>query len=276
VQRLNKAEDLIAALSPTGQYADRERYLFRGHPDSSWELLPKALRTTPSPFSPVPTTPGEQLRAEIEVIVDFADICDRRGLPIPGDSPQLRAQLINLRPFLDGARTVLRPPDPLRQLFAVAQHYGSPTRFLDWSRYAYAAAYFAAAGDRSYLERPGDRSRERDLCVWVLDRHAASAVEVVDIAYATNPNAHAQEAAFTVDTHASADGASVDRTPLDQKLPAALTGLELPASERPSLLRLLDRNRVNGARLFPGLYGVSRAQQDLAYRRLHLGEGPLR
>jgi hypothetical protein len=51
------------------------------------------------------------------------------------------------------------PPDELISLMALAQHYGVPTRLLDWTRNPFIAAYFAAIGAHESAEK---------ICVWAL------------------------------------------------------------------------------------------------------------
>jgi hypothetical protein len=175
---------------------------------------------------------------------------------------------------------------------AVAQHHGIPTRLLDWSLDPMVAAYFAA-------ESPSDPGSDR-IAVWVFDREAARrdvrlglilmggfftttglhpglALEgPIIVPYDINQNARAQRGVFTNHLTLRKEVDGVDsppsRAPLDEALSCgmetdssiAVQLVTLPAVEAPSVLRLLDRRRINGSTMFPGYYGAARAAAERA------------
>src|SRR5712691_4268727 len=94
------AADFLDALSPRGPYfrgkegagSTREHIdvvVFRGHSDSSYQLIPSALRS-PSPVArfdwSVPKTEAEQIRVEVGLLRRFFSLADSVGLPLPEDS----------------------------------------------------------------------------------------------------------------------------------------------------------------------------------------------
>lgn len=93
---------------------------FRGQTDKSWHLIPRIYRS------------GGDGRFERELIRDFRLQSSR---------------------FLGNV-----PTEELERLF-IMQHYGVPTRLLDWTESHLCALYFAVL----------DYSNQSDACVWVLD-----------------------------------------------------------------------------------------------------------
>ena len=136
----------------------------------------------------------------------FCAEADSLGLHLPGDRPELRDRRC-AQPEEDPHEF---PPINRLHMFALAQHYGIPTRLLDWTRRPVIAAYFAvealAARRRAGLRGQGP------CAVWgwmrrrSIDCHADArsdptidpAVFLVTAPRATNPNLAAQGGLFTL------------------------------------------------------------------------------
>ncbi len=192
--------------------------------------------------------------------IDFA------GLEIPGDSQALRHAHTQAQLFRDDW-----PPIDLLPALAILQHYGAPTRLLDWCRSARIAAYFAAR-DRAQAELSLELSHARtaapSVSVWALDlefiraKWPASdrppALTVVTVPYVSNPNVHAQTGAFTVyrGQPSSLDVIINEKLGDSRAKPHPLKKLSLPASETRRLMRLLAWEGTSAATVFPGYRGA--------------------
>lgn len=100
---------------------------YRGHADKEWELIPKVQRNFEG-------TEEELLRRERYYTNDF----------------QARASVF---------RSSALPIGEYGKWLTLMQHYGLPTRLLDWSRSPLVALYFAVSDDNQ---------EDKDGCVWIL------------------------------------------------------------------------------------------------------------
>ncbi len=291
------AEILLDQLSYSrGQIWDNSRYLwstsrewiFRGVSRADYPLRPAAFRDNaftyfiPGQAELAILKATDQRNYEDSVIVQFCTKTDRLGIPVPGDHPELR----DLRSAIQDYDPAEFPPIKKLHMFALAQHYGIPTRLLDWTRKPLVAAYFAAekvAKVRSKRFAEPDVSGNDPCAIWALDagfirtmsekartnRSIDPEIILVTAPTVTNPNLAAQGGLFTLvqprsgDPHPLPDLDSAI-TQLAKHVPTDvaqfspfLYKLTLPATETRSLMRLLAIQGVDAAAVRPGLAGVA-------------------
>jgi hypothetical protein len=196
----------------------RPNWIFRGQRKATWDLQASALRTEPPPFKDFPNvdplllanyigTPAQKL--EMYHVNSFIGLADDLGHHIPGDHPQLRDPRPRLGTMSVGTHLPdIFPPSKLLDMFALAQHYGIPTRLLDWTVKPLIAAYFAAIK----IPFPALEDTPR-FAVWALERDVVnrcvgcetwlapredSIVAFLSAPAATNPNLAAQGGLFTL------------------------------------------------------------------------------
>jgi len=293
------AEELLGELNPlTGKLWERFRnapredvdWVFRGLARESYPLRPSAFRENAfTPFiraqvdRPV-TSPADQRGLEDHFLVEFCSRADRANIHVPGDRPELR----DPRRALPRYDPMEFPPVEKLHMVALAQHYGIPTRLLDWTRYPRVAAYFAVeqiakAKGKKYRPSPSIDGKE-SCAVWALNRgllrlvfqrvQSDPTVHFITAPQATNPNLAAQGGVFTLvqptknDVHPLPD---VDRAILDlaDRIPddlarhsPFLVKMILPPKEARTALRLLAADDVNASTIWPGLKGVVDAMKE--------------
>jgi hypothetical protein len=281
------AAQLVACLElsePVWDAAGRWGWCFRGQ-DCDQPLIPSALRESVSWPIEIPLALPKALH-EFYAVVVFLRAADRSGLAIPHDAPELRAYPFQAAFGADFSMDVLLrwPSEQIASVVALAQHYGIPTRLLDWTFRPLVAAYFAAYGLAKEACDETRRTRydaSKNMVVWALNLRAippsvpgradgVSRFAVVEAPQATNPNLAAQAGLFTLDRE-------VDREPdgrraLEELLPAMLRQsgtrrqltsdplfrkFTLPHTEARRLLRLVGLRGVTAAAVSPGHKGVA-------------------
>lgn len=179
-------EDFYNAMGPEGNLRLKLKgFVFRGQSNSEYKLLPSVLRyskydnklnvynllmmTKLNLFSCFKSANEEatQVLLECALLSSFYRIANYSGLHVP-----------NIDYFIFSAdetfllekmkkRDFCWIHNNLVELAALAQHYGVPTRLLDWSFDEYIALYFAVQGACAHIHEHGDLNRKFDL--WAIN-----------------------------------------------------------------------------------------------------------
>lgn len=255
----NDAKSFVAALQPTDDRwkSAQNSWLFRGQRDANWQLLPSVYRE------------DSKIEREHELLEEFFKLADAQGLPLPSEFGDLWLGLQNWK------EEEKWPPRTLVPLLALAQHYGLPTRLLDWTRKPLIAAWFAASG----AVENSEKQTEGDLALWAVNRRKKNLLEEAGLCEvhaprARIPNLHLQSGLFMMN-HSAPDCDSTEmRQPHDTRLLAAaevaqadassvLQKLTLPVGEAPELLKQLALYFVHGSSVYAGYRG---AINEVRYR----------
>ena len=309
--RFDKVEDLFDHIAPWRNdtvLIDDIDYIFRGHGQESYKLVPTALRPelndwlwelvgVPKPTDNQWQWESWQVHAEYSLLRNFYRLADRMGLEVPL-SPRIRQNLAANYDIHGGTSDIpfdqrWISPD-LHETASLAQHYGVPTRLLDWTYDLYVALHFG------FMDAIG---KDGFLAIWALDKEYLSFlngtvdrvnVEFITPHYASNPNLSAQQGLFShwpiavpsmqsMAEHFTSGGqaALVDRRPLNELIEEQLgdapernifVKFVLPCSEAASGCEILKRLGYGAAKVFSGYSGV--AKQILS--RSHLRAVPTR
>lgn len=263
------------------------KWIFRGQ-GQDYPLCPKILREGilnnyyypefPSNWEPNPSK--EQNFKEIYILATFFETMDKQGVATPVDCADVRKKVKEFKEGIGknvyeglveravGSHPVRLveyqwPPqdvnDPWYFLLALAQHYGVATRFLDWTRRPYIAAYFAASD--AVTRQTGN------MVVWAANVEAlekSNKVKVITLSGVENRNLTAQLGIMTTSTHGNEIQQIKDGLENINEIKDDLIKITLPVSQAGVLLKLLSLENIDGATMFPGIEGVTRKVHEVS------------
>lgn len=285
----------------------QQGYIFRGHSKSSYELLPTALRKDKKdelwnligggmPIDNQSEWESWQVYAEYMLLQRFYRECDVHGLYIP-ENDRFRKHTVTKNSFdisfISDEEKWL--PHDLHGIAGLAQHYGLPTRLLDWSSDYWTSLYFSVIG---VMKRIGEKSfDDKDYMeIWALN---ASFVDFISLSteklpltiirprYYGNTNLSAQKGLFTfweidkpyIDKKNPLSILSkfkfIDRTPLDKQLLKVcpqekdynhmLYKIRISYGLAKEIYRYLQISGYGASKHFPGYNGVVNNLKEDSY-----------
>lgn len=252
------------------------RWVYRGHAASSWDLIPSAYRSDNKAnllrLAGRVNSLGENretslIYAEYMILFRFYKELEQQGVEVPDNSPWLREFFESpskLAFFLMQCRRheeLYWPPPEIHGLVALAQHHGIPTRLLDWSYDPLMACYFAS-----------NQHKDAPLSIWCLDCsylfNHKSKLKLINAPGYSNPNLHAQKGLFVArkSSFFEKDFDAIEYIgPLnsDHGFDGLSEGvvyykIDLPGSERGRLKDLVRRLGYTSSRIFPGVDGIAK------------------
>lgn len=230
-------EEIYARVSARLIRNDAFQCIFRGHRESSWELLPGVGRGAAN--------------LDLEKIIYF-DFVTMAGSLLPE----------NASPW---------------SIALAMQHHGLPTRLLDWTDNFAVALFFAlrnqttetacvwmldpyklndeVGGGNNLMSFPDLSGDYADFFIEESKKIGGKVIAVAPNRH--HPRAFSQKSFFTI--HEDVE------TPIEKLCPAAVEKIEIPKEARPGARRFLAMAGVNEFSLFPDLDGLARE-----LKRLHL------
>lgn len=258
--------------------------IFRGESSDKYQLIPSALRDCNKDkvlqlghYQGKHYDSNTRVMAEYNILRQFYYACDHANLYMP--SCEIRKYVFDdVSTFIHKDKIWL--PDDLYEVAGLAQHYGLPTRLLDWSYDIYISLYFASIGAMK------DNSKGDYMVLWGLkakeievDKSIGKVIPIQFIrpSYHGNPNLGAQKGLFALWEFVRKEDRQNNQdfvpTPLDSFLKTTakedktlLYKLKLPIRFAPHLYSYLNHIGYNASRVFPGYQGVSqKILEDLLF-----------
>lgn len=232
-------------------------YLFRGQSDAAWSLKPTLARVIPAN-----TSRARACEMEARVYSEFGG----------------QFHLV----CTDGERHIYDSDSTFLDWWPEMQHYGAPTRLLDWTASPYVAAYFAAIANPDtdgalYVCHPATITER-----WSALENIQGAIhwhkDFRDGVYFFSPRRQSQRVATQQGHFSVAFDPMADHQQVLVKgcPPAELAAHDsqwlrrwiIPAALKCEFLRHLRRMNVTANSLFPGPDGLGRSMKELFAARL--------
>ncbi|WP_017346161.1 FRG domain-containing protein [Pantoea sp. A4] len=307
------AEDFLNEITPWTSKQNLSDFVFRGHSDSNYKLLPSAFRDKShgniSSISKIePNKKHKNIDAlnkvgfgnlaqqhasyEFNILRRFYKKANVHGLYVPRSkfmSHSLERDYVSFEALMRLYGYDCWLDRDLIEVASIAQHYGLPTRLIDWTYNPYTAAFFAS--NSPSLKKDGN------ICLWMLNTRIltdvfdlkSSDVKIYSPLYQWNENAKSQSGVFTYKvTSMSKDDVALrheflsriteeSEIPTDEKYKSVYTDYETLDE---SITRLVDEynhlkeNQVSNNALIKITLPSSEAQKlNKHLRSINISEG---
>lgn len=259
-----------------------DKFIFRGESSLSYSLLPSSIRK--DGYEKVckhlnVTIRGKkgqlsEISAELLALKFFYQKCDNQNLNVPFIH-EFQEDDISVwlgKKIMDGGIWI---DERYYELAGLAQHYGIPTRLLDWSYDIWVSLYFATIG---ILGSQAD-IKDPAIVLWALNKSEVKTnkIKIIKPQYFGNPNLAAQKGVFTLvpQEHLPSVGnmdkitKPVEHKPLDEVIgeiygenQQILIKIVIDSQQVKSMFRFLSKIGYDASRLFPGYDGITKSIRE--------------
>lgn len=299
-------KEFYDAIGPNGElFGALQGFIFRGHSTESYKLIPSVFRYSKdahgeynidtllkmvnmeSKNDDFLTTEFSQVFIEYCLLQKFYRIANYSGLQVPCINDFIfNASIEYLKEQMESPTFSWLHKD-LVELAALAQHYGIPTRLLDWTFDVYVSLYFASRGACKKIEKYG--TVNDNFAIFAINHKLLSTkfkniipIKFIVPTYHNNLNICAQKGIlsyFMINTNNIVEKkgdlvfkrntSSLDKLLL--KYRDRLSGekilykIIIPYSQAKEIFIFLNELNYNAAKIFPGYWGVAKEMEEKKY-----------
>lgn len=270
-------EFYIEFLLPKGKYASifdtYDQMIFRGEESDNYTLIPSALRPqgrnlikSISPIKNESDNAFGYISEELGAVCEFCKSANLQGLYIP-ESINSYVNVYDIPMPIMGASKINWIPEKFYEIFALAQHYGIPTRLLDFTYDINIALYFACVNKLKGITK-NKIPNDKHFVIWIMNigfktiqlRNNIN-LKIILPRYKNNNNIISQKGLFVFLSEQITIDKKIDiKLPLDEVIRRSscksertlLYKILLPNKELVNVFMFLSRAGYLHSRIYPG------------------------